>query len=62
MNRNLSEFKLDEITDFLSARRVGVNFNAEETKLIKETAGRNPLHLRIAFLSYVFAKQRKKME
>lgn len=55
----LSEFKPDETTDFLSARRKGVNFNTEEIKLIKETAGRNPLHLRIACY-HIFANRGKK--
>lgn len=44
----LGEFTHGEVTDFLSAKRNDVNFNAEEIKLIKETAGSNPLHLRIA--------------
>ncbi len=53
--------KPDEITDFLSASRKGVNFNSQEIKLIKETAGSNPLHLRIA-CEYVFENQGKKWD
>ena len=53
--------RTDEITDFLSAKRKGVNFNAEEIKLIKEFAGRNPLHLRIACY-HIFANEGKKWD
>ncbi len=53
------EFKPGEITDFLSARRKDVNFNLKEIKLIKETAGSNPFHLRIA-CECVFENRGKK--
>lgn len=56
---NLSVLKFDEITDFLSARRKGVTFNSKEIKLIKETAGSNPFHLRIA-CECVFEERGKK--
>lgn len=55
----LCEFKPNEITDFLSARRKGVYFNSKEIKLIKETAGSNPFHLRIA-CECVFENRGKK--
>lgn len=44
----LGEFSSDETTEFLSTRREGINFNAEEIRLIKEVAGNNPLDIRIA--------------
>ncbi|OEU42401.1 hypothetical protein BGV40_09725 [Methanosarcina sp. Ant1] len=55
----LGELTRGEITDFLSAKRKDVNFNAEEIKLIKEIAGNNPLHLRIACY-HIFANKGKK--
>lgn len=57
----LSGLKPDETIDFLSARRKNVNFNSEEIKLIKETAGNNPLHLRIA-CEYIFENRGKKLD
>ena len=57
----LSGLKPDEISDFLSARRKDVNFKSEQIKLIKETAGSNPLHLRIA-CECIFEKSGKKVE
>jgi len=56
---HLKELKHDEATDFLSAGRKGVNFNKEDIKLIKETAGTHPLYLRIA-CDCVFANKGRK--
>lgn len=55
----LEEFTQTEITDFLSARREGVCFDSKEIELIKETAGKNPLYLRIA-CDHIFAYKSKK--
>lgn len=55
----LGELKPNETTDFLSAKRKGVIFSSEEVKLIKETAGSKPLHLRIA-CDFIFVNKGKK--
>lgn len=55
----LGEFTRDETSDFLNSKRKGVNFNADEIKLIKEVAGNNPLYLRIT-CDHIFANKGKR--
>ena len=44
----LGQFSPEETTEFLSAKRGGVEFNEEEIEFIKEIANNHPLHLQIA--------------
>ncbi len=44
----LGLFSPDETTEFLSAKRDGVEFNEEEIDFIKRIANNHPLHLQIA--------------
>jgi hypothetical protein len=44
----LGLFSPDETTEFLSAKREGVEFSEEEIEFIKEIANNHPLHLQIA--------------
>ncbi len=55
---HLGLFSPEETTDFLSAKRVGVEFTEKEIEFIKRIARNHPLHLQIA-CSHVFENKGK---
>lgn len=55
----LGEFKSFETSNFLDAQRKGIEFNADEKKLIREIAKNNPLYLRIS-CDHIFSNKRNR--
>lgn len=55
----LGSFAPDEISEFLSAKRDGIEFNGEEIDFIREIAKENPLRLQIACYHVLDNRERK---